>query len=738
MHRENFFDFCKFQPKQLEAAQAVEDYTYILFGGAVGGGKSFFLRWIAVYLLMIYFAQIQKPGIRVGLFCEDYVALADRHLSKIQYEFPEWLGTLNRSNHEFVLKDGYGAGVIVFRNLDDPSKYLSSEFAAILVDEVTMNERSVFDFLNLRRRWPGIENTKFICASNPGGIGHGWVKKLWIDRDFTGEQFDPKDFVFVRSQAKDNKYLPESYSKQLEGLPEKMRKAFLEGNWDIFEGQYFPEFSKDKHVIEPFEIPQGWTRFRSIDYGYEAPAAVLWYAVDYDGNVYVYRELYQRGLLYKDLALKIREMSDPDENGEPKEKFDYNVADTDMFAATRDTGEYGYDIMGNNGVPITPANKERIPGWNLVRKYLQEGTLKIFSTCTNLIRTFPLQIHDEHKPEDLKKGGEDHLCLIGTTMIRMADQTEKQIKDIKVGECVMTPLGAKEVLASTCTGIRKVIEVKMSNGRSLIGTGDHNVYTVDGKETLDSLRMGSIMRPWVQMLHLTDNNTTLMENIMFRLKDASTVGNGYTLQFGNFGTDPSRKDLQYTTLMEIGEITTSATSTVSAGVGTLNTTQKNDLKTKSTKKRWSSIWKGLDLLQRNGMLPKRVVYGIKNTERIAGKVGKKLIKFVQSVVENTKRHAQKLLSTVRTYVNRKLNVCVTSKRRLRKEREVYNLTVADVHCYYAQGVLVANCDSARMGLMSLPQLPVMPKEERNPYASDPDSPWGKPRSKGYKNIYSYT
>jgi len=403
MINENFFDFCQFQDKQLEAARAVEDYTYILFGGSVGGGKSYFLRWIAVWLLMKYAQQIEKPGIRVGLFCEDYVALNDRHLSKIQYEFPAWLGTLNKSNHEFTLNEKYGSGVIAFRNLDDPSKYLSSEFASILVDEVTMNERVVFDFLNLRRRWPGIENTKFITASNPGGIGHGWVKKLWIDRNFEDERFDPNDFTFVRSRASDNKYLPESYAKQLEGLPEKMRRAFLDGDWDIFEGQYFPEFSKDKHVIEPFEIPPGWIKFRSIDYGYEAPSAVLWYAVDYDGNVYIYRELYKNGLLYKPLAEKILDMS-------LKEQFDYTVADWDMFAATRDTGEYGYNIMGDNGVPITQANKERIPGWNLVRKYLQEETLMIFNTCTNLIRTIPLQIHDNHKPEDLKKAGEDHCC----------------------------------------------------------------------------------------------------------------------------------------------------------------------------------------------------------------------------------------------------------------------------------------------------------------------------------------
>lgn len=422
MKNENFFEFCNFQPKQLEFARAVEDYTYILYGGAVGGGKSYSLRWIAVWLLMKYAAQIQKPGIRVGLFCEDYVALNDRHLTKIQYEFPSWLGTLNKGNHEFILADKYGGGVIAFRNLDDPSKYLSSEFAAILVDELTMSPREKFDFLNLRRRWPGIANTKFIGATNPGGVGHGYVKKLWIDSDFTDENFDPKEFKFIQAKSIDNKFLPESYSKQLESLPEKMRKAFMDGDWDIFEGQYFPEFSKAKHVIDPFEIPPGWMRFRSIDYGYEAPAAVIWYAIDYDGNVYIYRELYQNGLIYQNLATKILELTG-------NEQIDYTVADWDMFAATRDTGEYGYDIMGNFGVPIEQANKERIAGWNLLRKYLQNGKLKIFSTCRNLITILPQQIHSQTKPEDLQKGPSDHLAdsmRMGLMSLPQAPSVEKR------------------------------------------------------------------------------------------------------------------------------------------------------------------------------------------------------------------------------------------------------------------------------------------------------------------------
>jgi hypothetical protein len=159
--------------------------------------------------------------------------LEDRHLSKVKYEFPSWLGTYNQQRHEFTLKPEYGSGVIAFRNLDDPEKYLSVEFAIMGVDEINRNTLVTFRELRKRLRWAGIKDVRFLAACNP--IGEAWVKNWWVKRMFPPEENEQYEFVFVPALPTDNPYLDASYYKSLESLPENQRKAFLEGNWDAFD-----------------------------------------------------------------------------------------------------------------------------------------------------------------------------------------------------------------------------------------------------------------------------------------------------------------------------------------------------------------------------------------------------------------------------------------------------------------------------------------------------------------------
>lgn len=228
-----FSELAKFFPKQIEALEASKRFKFTLFGGSVGSGKSYWIRWSAIYWLMKYYSKYGLKGVRAGVFCEDYPSLNDRHLSKVKFEFPSWLGTFNESKHEFTLAPEYGSGIIAFRNLDDPSKYLSVEFALIAIDEVNRNPKTTFDMLRSRHRWPGIKDVRFIAGCNP--LGEAWVKNMWVKRLFPPDEKEQYEFVFVPALPTDNPHLAQEYYKSLESLPENQRKAYLEGNWDAFD-----------------------------------------------------------------------------------------------------------------------------------------------------------------------------------------------------------------------------------------------------------------------------------------------------------------------------------------------------------------------------------------------------------------------------------------------------------------------------------------------------------------------
>ena len=228
-----FSELSNFFPKQREAQEASKRFKFVLFGGSVGSGKSRWLRWMMIYWLMKFYDKYKIKGIRAGLFCEDYPSLNDRHLSKVKFEFPDWLGRFNEAKHEFTLAPEYGSGIIAFRNLDDPAKYLSVEFAIIGIDEINRNPKTTFDMLRSRHRWPGIKDVKFLAGCNP--LGEAWVKNIWVKRLFPPDEKEQYEFVFVPALPTDNPHLPQEYYKSLESLPENQRKAYLEGNWDAFD-----------------------------------------------------------------------------------------------------------------------------------------------------------------------------------------------------------------------------------------------------------------------------------------------------------------------------------------------------------------------------------------------------------------------------------------------------------------------------------------------------------------------
>lgn len=425
-------DLTHFLPRQMEATKVADEHTYTLYGGSAGPGKSYWLRWYPIRQLVRWGREYGLTGIHGALFSEDYTTLKDRQISKMEVEFPRWLGKIKSTQTDglaFHLNPAYGGHVLALRNLDDPSKYLSSEFAIIAVEELTKNPLDKFQKLRGRLRWTGIPDPKFIAATNPGEVGHAWVKQLWIDRSFTGEfeNLAPyaKEFAYVRALPGDNPYLEASYLETLNSLPEKLRKAYRDGNWDVFEGQYFTEWDRAKHVVAPFEIPNSWPRFRSIDpSGRDGITSCHWYALDSAGRVHVYREYYygvgvelpdgssvQVGRDYDEHADAIAALSRDSDGVE--EAYQYTVIDTAAFAKAG-FSETAAEVFERHGVTgLVPAAKERVVGWNSVHTYLRWALstapkLQVFSTCANLIRTLPLLQHDAIHPEDVDSRGEDH------------------------------------------------------------------------------------------------------------------------------------------------------------------------------------------------------------------------------------------------------------------------------------------------------------------------------------------
>lgn len=422
-----FSELAHFTPKQLEANRLLSKFKFLLYGGAMGGGKSYWLRW-ELLLLLLKWGQQGHKNVQVGLFCEDYPTLHDRHLSKIRFEFPDWLGTLKESGtREFVLKPEYGSGVICFRNLDDSSKYQSAEFAAIGVDELTKNDESVFDFLRTRLRWPNIEDVKFLASTNPGDIGHVWVKKRFIDREFGDNEKEAAKFGFLQALADDNPYLATSYIDSLDSLPPELRKAFRSGDWNVFKGQFFSMWRESRggspyHVISHYEPTKYDQIFASCDWGF-APDAFAYHLHAVTrvvmpektfNRIITFAELYGTNKYPKDwaediIALEknlptkvVSRIIDPSANN----KFP-------LSSVKQGGGSSIVEEFGLNGIRFILGNNDKKNGYQAQRNWLSEAPdgLPYSQTtwaCPNLIKQMPAAVYDDNNSFVTKEGGEDH------------------------------------------------------------------------------------------------------------------------------------------------------------------------------------------------------------------------------------------------------------------------------------------------------------------------------------------
>ena len=364
-------------------------------------------------LLLYYYLELNLKRVRVGLFCETYDALKDRQLSKMKMEFPLWLGELKRTEADglcFFLREEYGSGMIALRNLDDPSKYKSAEFAAIASDELTMNLMDKFNTLRGSLRWKGVDHTVFLAATNPGEKGHIWVKRLWIDKVFPPEMKDIKDqFTFIKALPKDNPYLSEQYWIDLNSQPEEIRKAWVDGDWDVFEGRAFPTFNPTRHVIEPQALPAYWPKWRATDWGYANPFCCLWLCKNPDnGRVYVYREVYYAGLTDRKQAKLIMEVT-------PEDNVSLTFADPSMWTRknVQDVVTSTADEYAAVGLPLIRGDNDRMSGKRKIDRLLEllpdgQPGLLIMKNCPHLIEQLGGLARDKHRVEDVDTDQEDH------------------------------------------------------------------------------------------------------------------------------------------------------------------------------------------------------------------------------------------------------------------------------------------------------------------------------------------
>ncbi len=412
------------QPSKRQQEFLRDRHRYVAFGGARGGGKSWAVRTKAKLLAVKY------AGIRICIIRKTWAELRSNHIDLLRCELEGGIAKYRESTKEFTFFNGSKIFCRYCQNEGDLSKLQGNEFDVVFIDEATQFTEQMFRMISACVRGVNAFPKRVYLTCNPGGIGHAWVKRLFVDRRFTPNE-KPDDYSFIRSLVTDNPALMKAdpeYAKQLKMLPAKLRRAWLNGDWDIFEGQFFEEFRDDPdrytdrkftHVIEPFEVPADWQIYRSYDFGFAKPFDCSWWAVDCDGRAYLILQYYgstgapNEGLhMTPDMQFeKIAEIERS--HRWLKGKNIIGVADPSIWDSSR--GESIADTASKYYLYFTPGDNKRVPGWMQCHYRLQfdsEGLPMVyfFNTCRDAIRTLPSLVFSKTHPEDVDTEGEDHFA----------------------------------------------------------------------------------------------------------------------------------------------------------------------------------------------------------------------------------------------------------------------------------------------------------------------------------------
>lgn len=405
-----------------------DKHKHVAFGGARGGGKSWAIRAKATLLCA------KHPGIVIMIIRRTYAELLANHIKPLKKLLkigaPGSLIVYNDSRKEITFPNGSQILFGYCKNEADTDRYQGTECDVLFIDEATqLSEAQIKDLIACVRSTEGTFPHRIYYTCNPGGKGHGYIKRLFIDKSYIDGEY-AEDYSFVQSLVYDNdvllKAMPD-YVRQLEALPEAKRKAWLEGDWDSFIGQVFTEWRNDpahyadhrwSHVIDEFPVPETWSIYRGFDHGYTKPFSVCWFALDHDGCLYLIDEWYgctkqpNTGiqLTVQEIAagIKEREKSNPNLKG----RTIHGIADPAIWGST--TGESIEDMLERCGVYNDKGDHTRLAGlmqfhYRLAFDETGHAMFYCFKSCKQFMRTMPLLIYDEKKVEDIDTELEDHI-----------------------------------------------------------------------------------------------------------------------------------------------------------------------------------------------------------------------------------------------------------------------------------------------------------------------------------------
>lgn len=368
---------------------------FIAYGGARGGGKSWALRAKMILLALNF------TGIKILLLRRTYKDLERNHIREMKPMLKDFAPYLEK-NKLFMFPNGSIIEMGYCDSVNDVLQYQGQEYDIICIDEATQFTDFQYEVLTACLRGANNFPKRMYLTCNPGGVGHEWVKRLFVSKKYRNKE-KPGDYEFIAATVFDNTVLLEKdpeYVDMLNNLSDGIRQAWRDGNWDMLAGQYFSEFDRNIHVVEPFAIPEHWKRYRTIDYGLDC-LACLWIALDELGNYYVYRE-------YAEPDKTISEGSKDILSLTGDEKIIYTVAPGDLWGRSQESAKSKFDLFRESGLTLTQGSNDREAGWLAIKELLKafetdtdkESRLKIFSNCVTLIEHLPALQRDSKKPTD--------------------------------------------------------------------------------------------------------------------------------------------------------------------------------------------------------------------------------------------------------------------------------------------------------------------------------------------------